>query len=90
MAAIKEAVDLYRQLAQANPARFNSDLALSLGSLGTILRKSEKIREARAAFQEGADLTQPFAEAYPNSPIAKLHANLMADVQRTRAELAEE
>ncbi|MFC1475368.1 tetratricopeptide repeat protein [Candidatus Zixiibacteriota bacterium] len=84
LAAIQESVAIRRQLAQANPARFNPDLARSLGSMGTILRKSEKIREALAVFQEGADLTRPFAEANPNSPIAKLHADLMEELQRTK------
>ncbi len=87
LAAVAEAVDLSRELARGNPARFNPDLASSLGSQGTILRKSGKVREALAAFQEGAELTRPYAEANPQSPIAKLHAGLMADLEQTQEEL---
>ncbi len=74
--AIRAAVEIYRRLAPASPARYEPDLARSLGALGRHLREAREIREAKDAFREGADLVRPHAEEFPEGPATRLLADL--------------
>ena len=74
--AIRESVAIRRALAAASPARYEPDLAMSLETLGTHLRKAQRIPEAKGAFREGAELVRPHAERFPEGPAARLLANL--------------
>ena len=72
LAAIREASDIYRRLAKANPAAFEPDLARSLYVLGTVLRAMGKEADAADAFREGIRLITLYAEQLPQSPFADL------------------
>ena len=72
LAAIEEAVEIYRQLAGDNPARFTPDLATSLGAYGLILKNATRITDAILAFQDADRLIRPFAEEWPESPYTRL------------------
>ena len=78
--AIREAVEIRRRLSRANPARFEPDLARSLGTLGRVLGKCEQYSEATAAFKEGVDIIRPFAEQSPHGPAARLLKALENDL----------
>ena len=77
----REAVEIYRRLERASPARYEPDLAMSLGALGAHLRKAGKLPEAAAAFREGADFVPPHAEQFSKGPAARLLANLERDLK---------
>ena len=83
LAAIREAVEVYRRLAQASPARYEPELARSLGSLGIILRQAGTRRDAIAAFREGARLIESYARQYPAGPYSKLLDALERDIKGT-------
>ena len=61
----REAVDLYRVLAQASPAAYTPDLARSLNNLATILSEAGRSGEALEVAQEAVDLYRELAQASP-------------------------
>ncbi len=67
LAAMQEAADLYRELAQAAPQAFRPDLAMSLNNLGNRLSDLGRREEALKAAQEAADLYRELAEAAPQA-----------------------
>ncbi len=69
-------MEIRRRLAAASPARYEPDLAMSLGALGTHLREARKISEAKDAFREGVELVRRHAERFPEGPAARLLADL--------------
>ncbi|MCH8809525.1 MAG: hypothetical protein IH993_06810 [Proteobacteria bacterium] len=79
--AIRESVEIRRCLAVASPARYEQDLAQSLGTLGTQLREARKFREAKDAFREGAGLARPHAAQFPGGPAARLLAAIENDLR---------
>ncbi len=86
LGAVRDSVEILRRLAAASPARYEPDLAMSLGALGTHLRAAREIREAKDAFREGAELVRPHAERFPEGPDARLLANLendLRDIEKT-------
>ena len=54
LAAIEEAVGIYRDLAAASPGAFGSDLAESLDNTAELLSALERDAEAQAARAEAA------------------------------------
>jgi tetratricopeptide (TPR) repeat protein len=81
LATITEAVEIYRRLAAASPARFEPDLATSLGAMGSYLHADGQAAKARAAFEEGVRIVQPHAERYPEGPEDRLLANLRREIE---------
>ena len=67
LVAAEEAVDIRRRLAEANPQAFLPDLAMSLGTLGSVLRALERHRDAASAFAEGLQHIAPFYRALPQA-----------------------
>ena len=63
--ATSEAVDIYRQLAAANPAAFEPDLAMSLSNLGAFLSGLGRREEALAPAQEAVRIRRRLATANP-------------------------
>jgi hypothetical protein len=61
LAAIREAVDTYRQLVQDDPSRLAPDLALSLNNLSTRLSDSGDGAGALAAIREAVDIYRRLA-----------------------------
>jgi hypothetical protein len=78
LAATAEAVGHYRRLAEANPAAFLPDLAMSLGAHGTVLRGLGRPGEAVQAFAEGLHAVLPFVRALP-AAFGGLAGALLAD-----------
>jgi hypothetical protein len=79
------AVDLYRQLAAARPEAFRPDLAMSCGTLGTILAAGKDHTAAKAAFEEGIHALAPLFAALPAA-----HASLMRALAASYARECEE
>ena len=77
------ATHLGDRLAAASPARFEPDLARSLGALGTHLGTNGKITEAAEAFREGIEIVKPHAERFPNGRSAQLLSNLENGLRQT-------
>ena len=63
--AIQEAVDVYRRLAAANPARYEPDLAMSLNNLSLRLSDSGDNAGALAAIREAVEIRRRLAAANP-------------------------
>jgi tetratricopeptide (TPR) repeat protein len=61
----QEAVDLYRKLAQTNPAAYNPDLAGSLNNLGAMLSELGRREEALSPTQEAVELYRKLAQTNP-------------------------
>jgi tetratricopeptide repeat protein len=59
----REAVELYRALAEASPAAYTPDLAMSLNNLADILAADGRSEEAQAVFVEGIDRFSPAVRA---------------------------
>ncbi|MFI7026936.1 tetratricopeptide repeat protein, partial [Micromonospora sp. NPDC049900] len=76
LAPHQEAADLYRQLAQANPAAYLPDLAMSLSNLGVMLSELGRREEALAPSQEAADLYRQLAQANPAAYLPDLAMSL--------------
>ena len=58
-----DAVELYRKLAQANPAAYTPDLARSLYVLTMALAATDDSLKAKEAAREAVQLLEPFAAA---------------------------
>jgi hypothetical protein len=84
LAAIQEAVEIYRRLAAANPARYEPDLARALGTMGLAFRLGNRHGDAARAFGEGADVARPHAMAQPHSPLTALLARLESNYRKSR------
>ena len=65
LTAIREAVDIYRRLALANPARFEPDLAMSLNNLSNRLGEAGDRAGALTAIREAVDIYRRLAPANP-------------------------
>ncbi|MDG4770973.1 tetratricopeptide repeat protein [Solwaraspora sp. WMMD792] len=65
LTATVEAADIYRRLAQANPAAYEPDLAMSLNNLGIRLSDLGRRDEALTATVEAADIYRRLAQANP-------------------------
>lgn len=63
LGAAREAVGLYRALAEASPAAYNPDLAGSLNNLANILSAGGRHEEAQAVFVEGIEGFSPAVRA---------------------------
>ena len=67
LVAAREAVELYRGLAEASPAVYTSDLAMSLSNLATILSEVGERNEALEAAREAVRLRRALVEASPQA-----------------------
>ena len=65
LVAAREAVELYRGLAEASPAAYTPNLAASLNNLATILSAVGERNEALEAAREAVRLRRALAEASP-------------------------
>ncbi|WBB99575.1 tetratricopeptide repeat protein [Solwaraspora sp. WMMA2080] len=65
LTATTEAADIYRRLAQANPAAYEPNLAGSLNNLGMMLSEAGRRDEALTATTEAADIYRRLAQANP-------------------------
>jgi len=74
--ATKEAVALYRQLAQAQPQAFLPDLAASLTNLGAMLSELGRREEALQATEEAVALYRQLAQAQPQAFLPDLAMSL--------------
>ena len=81
--ASKQSVTVVRRLRKSDLARYETDLARSMGSLGSILRKEGRIPEAVDAFQEGIGLIEPYAARYPDGPASRLLQGLQNHLRWT-------
>ena len=85
LAAIREAVDLYRRLATANPARFEPDLASSLNNMSNRLSDTGHRSAALAAIREAVDIRCHLAIA--NAP--RFEADLALSLNNLAGRLSE-
>ena len=65
LAAIEEAVEIYRRLARANPAAYEPDLAASLNNLSNRLAEAGQREEGLAAIEEAVEIYRRLARANP-------------------------
>jgi tetratricopeptide (TPR) repeat protein len=63
LTAVQDAVDLWRRLAQVNPAAFEPDLAQSLKNLGVMLTRIGRREEALTATQDAVTVYRRLAQA---------------------------
>jgi tetratricopeptide (TPR) repeat protein len=63
LAAIQEAVTVYRRLAGANPAAYEPDVAMSLNNLSVRLAEAGRREEGLAAIQEAVTVRRRLAAA---------------------------
>ena len=86
LTAIDEAVNLYRQLADANPAAFTPDLATSLNNLSNRRAAAGDRAGALTAIDEAVDLYRQLADANPAAFTPDLAMSLNnLSVQRSAA-----
>ena len=76
LVAAREAVELYRGLAEASPAAYIPDLALSLNNLANILSAVGERNEALVAAREAVRLRRALAEASPQAYTPNLALSL--------------
>ena len=76
LGAAREAVGLYRALAEASPAAYNPDLAGSLNNLANCLSGVGEREGALGAAREAVDLYRGLAEASPAAYTPNLAASL--------------
>jgi tetratricopeptide (TPR) repeat protein len=76
LAPTQEATDIYRALAQANPAAYLPDLAMSLNNLGATLSEVGRRKDAVAPTQEATDLYRGLAQANPAAYLPDLAMSL--------------
>jgi len=62
-AAYQEALDILRQLAKANPAAYQADVAETLNNLAILFKNNERMKEAQAAYQEALEIYRQLAKA---------------------------
>ena len=74
--AAREAVELYRGLAEASPAAYTPDLAASLNNLASFLSEVGERNEALVAAREAVELYRGLAEASPAAYTPDLAASL--------------
>ncbi|MFV2126604.1 tetratricopeptide repeat protein [Micromonospora sp. LOL_013] len=65
LTATTEAADVYRRLAQANPAAYEPDLAMSLNNLGVMLSDLGRQDEAMTATAEAVTIRRRLAQVKP-------------------------
>jgi len=87
--AIREALEFYRRLAATSPARYEPDIAMSLGAYGRHLVAAGNLPEAVVAIREGADILRHYAEEFPKGPAAQLLANLENDLKTVEKSIEE-
>ena len=75
-AASREAVDIRRRLAEADPEAYLPDLAMSLNNLATGLSELGRRDEAAAASREAVDIRRRLAEADPEAYLPDLAMSL--------------
>ena len=82
LVAAREAVELYRGLAEASPAAYTPDLALSLNNLAISLSEVGEQDEALVAAREAVELYRGLAEASPAAytPDLALSLNNLATI----------
>ena len=73
LAPAREAVDAYRGLAQANPAAYTPDLAMSLNNYAVRLAEVGQRDEALAPAREAVDLRRTLAEGNAESGRLRAH-----------------
>ena len=78
-------MDKYRELAQAQPAAFLPDLAMSLNNLSVFYSEVGERAEALKAAREAVEMLSPF---FLNLPAG--HARLMASCLRTYLQACEQ
>ncbi len=83
--AIKEAVDLYRKLAAASPARFELDLAMSLNNVSVFLSNTGDTAVALEVSKEASDLYRRLAATSP----ARFEPNLATSLNNLSAFLSD-
>jgi tetratricopeptide (TPR) repeat protein len=77
LAAARQAVAIYRELATADPGRYRADLASSLANLGARLSEADRPADALAAGQEAITTYRELAAADPGRYRADLAASLV-------------
>jgi Tetratricopeptide repeat len=78
LAAAEEAVVIRRRLAEANPAAYLPDLAMSLNNLGTFLSGVGRREQALASAEEAVVIRRRLAEANPAAHLPNLAMSLWA------------
>jgi tetratricopeptide (TPR) repeat protein len=61
----KEALDIRRQLAKANPATYQQYVATTLNDLAGLYTRTQRMKEAQEAYQEALDIRRQLAKANP-------------------------
>jgi tetratricopeptide (TPR) repeat protein len=77
LAASKEAVDIYRALAEGFPEAFLPNLAMSLSNTGAMLSSLGRREEALAASKEAVDIYRALAEGCPDAFLPYLARSLI-------------
>jgi tetratricopeptide (TPR) repeat protein len=79
-----EALDTYRNLAQANPDAYLPDVAMTLNNLANLSISTGQIQEAETQAAEAERILEPLWQANP-----ELHGNQMARILFVRALIRE-
>jgi tetratricopeptide (TPR) repeat protein len=77
--AYEEALAIYRELAEANPAAYRPGVAMMLNNLGALHADEHRFAEARQAYEEALRIYEEFAAMGP--------AEFGANVQKIRERL---
>lgn len=80
--ASREAVDLYRWLKAASPARYEPDLARSISVISDRLEEQGQTNAAIAATGEALQLMRPYAEHYPDREHERFYGVMQQDLGR--------
>jgi tetratricopeptide (TPR) repeat protein len=74
--ATRQAVDIYRRLAQSRPDAFLPDLAMSLNNLGNMLSDLGRREDALDATQQAVDIYRHLAQSRPDAFLPALATSL--------------
>ena len=77
LTASLEAMEIYRQLTEKEPASFLPELALNLNNLGVYLGSLGLREQALAATQEAVEIYQSLAETLPDAFLPNLATGLV-------------
>ena len=84
-ATYQKALSIRRELAQANPEAYLSDVAMTLNNLAVLYRATQRMKDAEAACREAEAILEPLWSVNP-----ELHGDEIARILWLRALLCEQ
>ena len=87
-ASYQEALEIYKELAKANPQTYLSDVAMTLNNLAVLQSDRNEYDKAEASYQEALEIRRQLAKANPQTYLSDVAATLnnLVVLQRARNE----